>query len=66
MKMKLKPATIDILVAAMTNAVLARFSFSDLILSALIFNLVLVVNLSSDINRKRKKKKRKTQEQKEK
>lgn len=65
--MKLKPATIDILVAAMTNAVLARFSFSDLILSALIFNLVLVVNLSSDINRKRKKKKkRKTQEQKEK
>jgi hypothetical protein len=65
MKMKLKPATIDILVAAMTNAVLARFSFSDLILSALIFNLVLVVNLSSDINRK-KKKKRKAQEQKEK
>ena len=62
--MKLKPATIDILVAAMTNAVLARFSFSDLILSALIFNLVLVVNLSSDINRK--KKKRKAQEQKEK
>jgi len=49
----------------MTNAVLARFSFSDLILSALIFNLVLVVNLSSDINRK-KKKKRKAQEQKEK
>ena len=48
----------------MTNAVLARFSFSDLILSALIFNLVLVVNLSSDINRK--KKKRKAQEQKEK
>ena len=65
MKMKLKPATIDILVAAMTNAVLARFSFSDLILSALIFNLVMVVNLSSDINRK-KKKKRKAQEQKEK